>query len=273
MNKSEFINELAAALAKAQGAMTAAKMDATNPFLKNKYADLGSVIQAAKGPLAANGLSYTQHPSLDAGAVTVTTILMHASGQWIESAITLPFEKGNGISLAQSMGAVITYMRRYTLSGILGIYADEDNDGNEGDKKPAKAATPAPAKVEEKADPPAANARPYAPAILRAGLDKKANRPNARLLPEELQSTTAALEVALGGEDKRHEFIRWLTDGKFTSMKDLTPGMVLALRDWLKPNYNRDAKVFEVGDVHAKAEANAAHTEWLRANGAQGELL
>jgi hypothetical protein len=45
------------------------------------------------------------------------------------------------------MGAVITYMRRYTLSGILGIYADEDNDGNEGDKKPAKAATPAPAPV------------------------------------------------------------------------------------------------------------------------------
>lgn len=118
----------------------------------------------------------------------------------------------------------------------------------------------------------AARPRPYSPDVLKAGLLKKANRPNARLLPEEMQRTTAALEVALDGEDKRHEFIRWLTDNKTASMKDLEAGMVLALHDWLKPSYNRDAKVFELGSEHAKAEANAAHTEWLRANGAQGEL-
>ena len=56
MNKSESIKELAGALSKAQGAMTAAKMDSVNPFFKSKYADLGSVIQASKSTLAANGL-------------------------------------------------------------------------------------------------------------------------------------------------------------------------------------------------------------------------
>jgi hypothetical protein len=130
MNHSESIKELAGALAKAQGAMGAAKMDSINPFLKNKYADLGSVIQAAKKPLSDNGLSYTQHPAVTDSHVTVTTILMHLSGEWIESEISLPLDGGKGLSLAQSMGAIITYLRRYTLSAILGIYADEDMDGN-----------------------------------------------------------------------------------------------------------------------------------------------
>jgi len=135
------INELSAALAKAQGAMEAAKMGSVNPFLKNKYADLGSVIQAARAPLAANGLSFTQHPSVTETHVTVTTLLAHSSGQWITSEISLPLDGGKGLSLAQSMGAIITYLRRYTLSAILGIYADEDTDGNEGktNKPQAKA--------------------------------------------------------------------------------------------------------------------------------------
>lgn len=140
MNKSDNIGELAAALAKAQGAMQAAKMDSVNPFLKNRYADLGSVVQAARKPLAENGLSFTQSPAVTEGTVTVTTLLMHSSGQWIESSITLPLDGGKGLSLAQSMGAIITYLRRYSLSAILGIYADEDNDGNQPAKPAAQKA-------------------------------------------------------------------------------------------------------------------------------------
>jgi hypothetical protein len=144
MNHSESIKELAGALAKAQGAMGAAKMDSTNPFLKNKYADLGSVIQAAKKPLSDNGLSYTQHPAVTDSHVTVTTILMHLSGEWIESEISLPLDGGKGLSLAQSMGAIITYLRRYTLSAILGIYADEDTDGNKPAQKERSQPAPVP---------------------------------------------------------------------------------------------------------------------------------
>ena len=54
MNTSESINELAAALAKAQAEMPAAKMNATNPFLKNRYADLTAVTDAARATLAVN---------------------------------------------------------------------------------------------------------------------------------------------------------------------------------------------------------------------------
>lgn len=159
MNHSESIKELAGALAKAQGAMGAAKMDSVNPFLKNKYADLGSVIQAARKPLSDNGLAITQHPAVSENSVTVTTILMHLSGEWIESEITLPLDGSKGLSLAQSMGAIITYLRRYTLSAILGIFADEDNDGNEK-KQPAKSPTPAQSPAEHEhteviPDPPA----------------------------------------------------------------------------------------------------------------------
>jgi hypothetical protein len=148
LRHSESVKELAAALAKAQGSMTAAKMDSVNPFLKNRYADLGSVIQAARKPLSDNGLAFTQHPAVSESAVTVTTFLAHASGEWIESEITLPLDGSKGLSLAQSMGAIITYLRRYTLSAILGIYADEDTDGNET-KQPVKKETTKAAPAEQ----------------------------------------------------------------------------------------------------------------------------
>jgi hypothetical protein len=162
MNHSNNINELAAALAKAQGCMAPAKMDSVNPFLKNRYADLGSVIQAARQPLSANGLSFTQHPAVTESQVSVTTLLLHASGEWIESEITLPLDGGKGLSLAQSMGAIITYLRRYSLASILGIYADEDTDGNESKKAaPAQKATvPAPAPTSTQAQATATQVTP-----------------------------------------------------------------------------------------------------------------
>lgn len=145
MNKSESIKELAAALAKAQAAMPAAKFDATNPFLKNKYASLGAIIEAARAPLAANGLSVAQLPINEDEGIGVTTILMHESGEYIESTLTLPVGEEKGKSTAQVAGSVITYLRRYALASVLGIYANEDTDGSAPAKKEAK---PAPASIE-----------------------------------------------------------------------------------------------------------------------------
>jgi hypothetical protein len=142
MNKSESIKELAAALAKAQAAMPAAKFDATNPFLKNKYASLGAIIEAARAPLAANGLSVVQLPTNEGEGIGVTTILMHASGEYIESTLSLLVGDEKGKSTAQVAGSVITYLSRYALASLLGIYADDDTDGSQPAKKEAK---PAPA--------------------------------------------------------------------------------------------------------------------------------
>lgn len=152
MEKSDIINELATALAKAQGEFTPARMDATNPFLKNNYADLGSVIAAAKAACAKYGLAVSQPASTTGDNVTVTTVLMHASGQWMSSEMTLPLGKESGRSIAQAAGSIITYLRRYSLSAMLGIYADEDTDGN-GHSEPKPAAQPKKAEAKQNVAP------------------------------------------------------------------------------------------------------------------------
>lgn len=126
MNKSEAINELAAALAKAQGQMEGAKKDSENPYFKSKYADLASVVEAIRGPFAENGLSYVQLPYPAEGDwVQVETVLLHSSGQWVSSVVDVPVAKGD----AQGYGSALTYARRYGLSAICGV-APEDDDGN-----------------------------------------------------------------------------------------------------------------------------------------------
>lgn len=135
--QSEAINELSTALAKAQGIMKAATFNRTNPHFKSKYADLASVLDAIREPLASNGLSITQTPQIrDAGLVLVTT-LRHASGQWIDSEYPLPTTVR-----PQELGSALTYARRYSLSAITCIAADEDDDGNAAEAaatKPARA--------------------------------------------------------------------------------------------------------------------------------------
>jgi ERF superfamily len=135
MNKSDQINELAAALAKAQGEMKTAIRDSVNPFFKSKYADLASVVEAIRGPFAEHGLSYVQLPIPTEGDwVQVETVLMHASGQWISSIVDVPVAKGD----AQGYGSALTYARRYGLSAVCGV-APEDDDGNAAAKAKPRA--------------------------------------------------------------------------------------------------------------------------------------
>jgi hypothetical protein len=127
MNKSESISSLAAALAKAQGAMKGAVKDSANPFFKSKYADLASVVEAIRAAFSANGLSYIQtvQPS-DRDEVRVETMILHSSGEWISCGVlALPVSKVD----AQGYGSALTYARRYSLSAAVGV-APEDDDGN-----------------------------------------------------------------------------------------------------------------------------------------------
>jgi hypothetical protein len=138
MSQSETINELAAALALAQAKMPPARFNQTNPFLHSEYADLGAVIEASRAVLADNGLAVSQLVIGGDGSVGVETILMHKSGQWIASAISLPTGDEKGKSQAQVAGSIISYLRRYSLASMLGIYADKDDDGNKPAASPAK---------------------------------------------------------------------------------------------------------------------------------------
>jgi hypothetical protein len=123
MQRSENINELAAALAKAQGAMAAASKDGSNPHLRVKYVTLGAIWEAARQALSANALAVTQSPALDRGAVTIETLLMHASGQWCLSSLAIPCPRAE----PQAVGAAITYARKYALAAMVGV-APEDEE-------------------------------------------------------------------------------------------------------------------------------------------------
>lgn len=123
MNKSENINELAAALAKAQLEVENASKTSANPHFKSRYADLAEILNTVRPVLAANGLSVVQLPSYEHPNASVETVLMHSSGQFIGGKCSAPVSKPD----AQGVGSAITYLRRYSLAAVCGI-AQEDDD-------------------------------------------------------------------------------------------------------------------------------------------------
>ena len=104
LTTSDQINELAGALAKAQGEMTAASNDGKNPHFRSTYATLASIHDAAVGPLSRNGLAVVQAPGVHEGAVTITTLLAHSSGQWMECTMSAA-AKNMG---PQAIGSTVT---------------------------------------------------------------------------------------------------------------------------------------------------------------------
>jgi hypothetical protein len=130
MTRSESIAQLAAALARAQAEMPVAAFDATNPFLRTKYATLGSVIQASRPILAKHKLSLVQFPITDAMGIGVVSVLAHESGEFMSERVLIPLMEEKGKSKVQSAGSTLTYIRRYSWASILGMYSDEDSDGS-----------------------------------------------------------------------------------------------------------------------------------------------
>lgn len=127
MKSSEQINELAAALAKAQAELRNPAFDSTNPHFKSKFASLAGVRDAITPVLSKHGLSVSQLTTNDdQGRACVETILLHSSGQWIGSTLTVPAPKAD----AHGTGSAITYARRYALMAIVNVVGDEDDDGN-----------------------------------------------------------------------------------------------------------------------------------------------
>jgi hypothetical protein len=131
---SSDITALAVALAKAQAQVKGAKKDEDNPFFKSKYADLASVWEACREALTSNGLSVVQLPGYADGVVTVDTMLLHVSGQWIRGTAGTKVAKDD----PQGVGSAITYLRRYALSAVASV-APEDDDAEGAMKRSPKA--------------------------------------------------------------------------------------------------------------------------------------
>ena len=130
MKTSDTIGKIAQSLLKAQRAITFAIKDAKNPQFKSLYADLSSVIDACKPALNESGIVFMQMPTHgEIGHLSLTTRLIHESGEWIESTATCPLQKND----PQGYGSAITYLRRYSLAAAVGLYQDDD-DANAASK-------------------------------------------------------------------------------------------------------------------------------------------
>jgi len=134
LKTSDQFGDLAAALAKAQGEFQPIKKDRTANAgtYSYDYADLAATIEAVRPALSKHGLSYVQPVCSDADGSVLVTRLMHASGQYIEGTYRL-----DSYDKPQDMGSALTYARRYSLTSMLGIAAEEDDDG-----RAAQGATP-----------------------------------------------------------------------------------------------------------------------------------
>lgn len=125
--QSEEIKELVGALSKAQGSMSPAVFNRVNPHFKNRYADFTSCMECCRAPLANNGLSVMQYCESLNERLVLVTMLAHTSGQWMKSYFPLNPMKMD----SQSIGSAMTYAKRYSLSAMLGIVSDNEDDDAE----------------------------------------------------------------------------------------------------------------------------------------------
>lgn len=131
VNLSGSIAKISPAFVKAQATVKPALKDARNPHFGSTYADLASAFAACREALAENGIAVLQAPSADGRRVSVCTMLLHESGEWMRSTLTLTAMKDD----PQAIGSAITYARRYGLMSMVGLAA-EDDDGNAASAPP-----------------------------------------------------------------------------------------------------------------------------------------
>ena len=124
MKKSENIGNIAAALHLFHVKVSPIKKDSENPFFKNKYASLSTILEQIETPLMEAGLVFSQMPD---GDDQLTTLLIHVeSGEYLESSYNITPVKRD----PQAVGSAITYARRYALGALLGLNIEEDDDAN-----------------------------------------------------------------------------------------------------------------------------------------------
>ena len=179
---SETITHISKALVGAQADVGVALKNQENAHFKSQYADLPAVLEVATPALAKHGLALVQCPGEGEGTLTLTTLLIHESGEWM---LLPPASMPLQAQTAHGYGSATSYLRRYTTQACLKISVglSDDDDANEASAQAPKANA---AKKKAKAA--------FKPAVDDAGLD------------EDLADlSTAILECeADGGVEARH---------------------------------------------------------------------
>ena len=192
LNASENLADLAAALCAVQGELKPAIKQADNPFFKSKYVDLPGVWEAIRPLLAKNGLSVVQTFTASADGPTIVTTLMHKSGQWVSSELFLKPAKSD----PQGVGSAITYGRRYALAAMVGVVADEDDDGNAASQGQAYVAAKVAAPFVHCSSENAAKLNEYAKIKIGSDAIEKALSKYNAVDVTELDNTVAAKVIA-----------------------------------------------------------------------------
>jgi ERF superfamily len=148
---SETIGAIAAALAKAQGELSNPEKSLTatirSPFPREgdrtfRYASLASGLDIVRKSLGQHEIATIQTTAIDQvrGQIQLTTLLAHASGEWISS--DWPVCASSETAAPHRMGAALTYARRYALFALVGIAGEDDLDAPDllVDPSPATAA-------------------------------------------------------------------------------------------------------------------------------------
>lgn len=120
------LNVLFASIAKAQAKISAVTKEGKNPHFRSSYVTLDSILNGPVKVFNECGIAVVQMPSMVDDRVNIRTVLAHSSGASIQSDLSLPCEIGN----PHKVGSTITYLRRFSLSSILGIAGESDDDGN-----------------------------------------------------------------------------------------------------------------------------------------------
>lgn len=136
MTRSDTIGNLATALVAAQAELKNPAFDSKNPHFKNSYASLQSVRDTVTPILAKHGLAVTQLLGASEHGPTCETMLVHKSGEFLSSTLSLPVDRAN----AQGYGSTFSYARRYALMAIVNVVGEPDDDGNQASEKPARPA-------------------------------------------------------------------------------------------------------------------------------------
>jgi hypothetical protein len=128
---------IADALASAQAELTDPVKDSVNPHFKSRYADLATVLKTVRPVLAKHGIAVTQTTRVeDDGRVLLVTRL-----HWGDEEIVGYYPVSPTKNDPQGLGSAMTYARRYTLQAMVGVAADEDDDGNAASAKPSASQT------------------------------------------------------------------------------------------------------------------------------------
>ncbi len=130
MEQSENIAEISAALSKAQAEIRNPAKNIQNTFLKNKYADLTSVLNCIRPVAAANGLAFMQTVEAYGDRVAVTSQVTHSSGQWIRQVASVAISS-QAKNPMQDLGSMATYLKRFQSQSMFSICGDEDTDAQD----------------------------------------------------------------------------------------------------------------------------------------------